>query len=134
MAFKQGVSGNPKGRPKDRTPAAAIRQAIVNDAPRIVQTLIDLALQGDVQAARCLLDKICPSLKATAPAVTLPDSSGLPLAQQGATVIQAVLSGDIPVDLASQLIGALAAQAKIVEAQELEARLTNLENILGDRK
>lgn len=134
MAFKQGVSGNPRGRPKDRTPATVVRKAIADNAPHIVQTLIDLALQGDVQAARCLLDKICPSLKATAPTVTLPDSSGLPLAQQGDTIIQAAMTGDIAPDIAAQLLSALGSQAKLIETTVIEERLANLERILETRQ
>lgn len=133
MTFKAGESGNPSGRPKDRTPATAIRQAIVNDAPRIVQTLIDLALQGDVQAARCLIDKICPSLKAVAPVVTIPDSSGMSLAQRGDTIIQAVLNGSVAPDVGVMLLNGLAAQGRIIEVQELEARLTHLESIMEKR-
>lgn len=129
--FQPGTSGNAAGRPKNRTPAVLIRQAIANDAPRIVQTLIDLALQGDVAAARCLLDKICPSLKPTAPAVTLPDSDGLPLAQQGACVISAALAGDIAPDIAGQLLAALSSQARIVEVTDLLNRVEALENKNG---
>lgn len=129
--FQPGASGNPAGRPKDKTPATAIRKAIADNAPRIVQTLIDLALQGDVQAARCLLDKICPSLKATAPAVTLPDASGKTLSEQGACVISGALSGVIAPDVSSQLLSALASQAKLIETAELIERIEKLEASRG---
>lgn len=132
--FQPGTSGNTAGRPKNKTPATAIRKAIADNSTRIVQTLIELALEGDVQAARCLLDKICPSLKATAPAVELPDASGKGLSEQGAAVISAAMMGDIAPDVAGQLLSALASQAKLVEVSELEKRIESIEHILGSRR
>jgi len=50
------------------------------------------------------------------------------LAEQGAEVIRATLSGHIPPDIGSQLITALAAQSKIIEINELTKRIEILEN------
>ncbi len=61
--FKPGQSGNPAGRPKDKTPATLWRKSIVADMPEIIKTLVNLAKGGDVQAAKVLLDRICPPLK-----------------------------------------------------------------------
>jgi hypothetical protein len=34
--FKPGVSGNPKGKPKDKTPATLLRKSIAEAMPEII--------------------------------------------------------------------------------------------------
>ena len=70
--FKPGQSGNPNGRPKDKTPAALLRKSIIGDIPAIINTLVELAKGGDVQAAKVLLDRVCPTLKPQAMPISLP--------------------------------------------------------------
>jgi hypothetical protein len=125
--FKPGQSGNPAGRPAGKTPGAKLRKAIEQRADDILQSLIDAAVGGDVAAAKALLDRITPTLKPIAAQVTitLPDGAGL--AEQGAAVIRSALNGTIPPDVGSQLINALANQAKIVEIDELTRRIEALE-------
>ena len=81
--------------------------------PAIINTLVDLAKGGDVQAAKVLLDRVCPTLKPQAMPISLPVNGSL--AEQGGEIIKATMSGQIPPDIGSQLITALANQAKIVE-------------------
>ncbi|MGZ8915517.1 MAG: DUF5681 domain-containing protein [Methylobacter sp.] len=124
--FKPGQSGNPAGRPKDKTPATKLRKSIVADMPEIIQTLVTLAKSGDVQAAKVLLDRTCPALKPQAMPITLPVNGSL--AEQGSEIIKATMAGQIPPDIGSQLITALAAQSKIIEIDELSRRIEALEN------
>lgn len=123
--FKPGQSGNPAGRPKDKTPATLLRKSIADDMPEIVKTLVDLAKGGDVQAAKVLLDRICPPLRPQALAISLPVNG--PLSEQGNEIIKATMAGTIPPDIGSQLITALAHQAKIIEIDELTKRIDALE-------
>lgn len=128
--FKPGQSGNPKGRPKNKTPATLLRKSIAEDMPEIIQTLVNLAKGGDVQAAKVLLDRVCPPLKPQALAINLPISGNL--AEQGGEIIKATMAGHIPPDIGSQLIAALANQAKIIEIDELIKRVEALEEIQDD--
>ena len=123
--FKPGVSGNPKGKPKDKTPATLLRKSIAEAMPEIILTLIEQAKNGDVAAAKCLLDRVCPTLKPQAITVRVPVNGSL--AEQGGEVIRATLAGQIPPDIGSQLITALAAQSKIIEIDELTQRIEILE-------
>ncbi|MGJ0485122.1 MAG: DUF5681 domain-containing protein [Methylomicrobium sp.] len=123
--FKPGQSGNPKGRAPGATPAAKLRKSIVQDMPEIINTLVTLAKSGDVQAAKVLLDRVCPALKPQALPISLPVNGSL--ADQGAEIIRATLAGQIPPDIGSQLITALAAQSKIIEIDELTKRVEALE-------
>ena len=124
--FKAGISGNPKGRPKDRTPATLLRKSIIDDMPEIILKLVEQAKNGDTAAAKILLDRCCPSLKPQAMNINLPVNGTL--AEQGGEVIKATLSGHIPPDIGAQLITALASQGKLIELQELTERIENLEN------
>jgi hypothetical protein len=123
--FKPGQSGNPKGRPKNKTPATLLRKSIIDDMPDIILKLVEQAKEGDTAAAKILLDRCVPSLKPQAMAINLPVNGTL--AEQGGEIIRATLSGNIPPDIGAQLITALANQSKIIEIDELTQRIEALE-------
>jgi hypothetical protein len=129
--FKPGISGNPNGRPKDKTPATILRKSISEDMPEIIKTLVELAKGGDVQAAKVLLDRICPALKPQAMPINLPNNGTL--TEQGNEIIKATMAGQIPPDIGSQLITALSNQGKLIELQEMAERLQRLEKMLESR-
>ena len=129
--FKPGQSGNPAGRPKDKTPATLLRKSIVNEMPEIVKTLVDSAKNGDIQAAKVLLDRICPPLRSQALPIEVEMGDTLP--NTGGNILSAILSGDIPPDIGSILIKALTDQGKLIELQEIAERLKRLEKVLEAR-
>jgi hypothetical protein len=123
--FKAGISGNPNGRPKGKTPATLLRKSIINDMPEIILKLVELAKNGDVAAAKILLDRCVPSLKPQAMAINLPVNGTL--AEQGNEIIRATMSGNIPPDVGAQLITALSNQGKLIQLQEILQRVEQLE-------
>ena len=130
--FKPGTSGNPKGRPKGvPNPQARIRQMIGDDLPRILATLRDRALDGDVQAASLLLSRCLPALRPTSAAVELP-GAGDTLSQRAEAISAAAFTGELPPDTAADLMNVLASQAHIKEVAELEARISALEERHGE--
>jgi len=129
--FKPGISGNPNGRPKDKTPATILRKSISQEMPEIIKTLVGLAKGGDVAAAKVLLDRICPALKPQAMPISLPTNGTL--TEQGSEIIKATMAGQIPPDIGSQLITALSNQGKLIELQEMAERLQRLEKMLESR-
>jgi hypothetical protein len=126
--FKTGISGNPKGRPKDRTPATLLRKSIVNGMPEIILKLVEQAKNGDTAAAKILLDRCCPALKPQSMSIYIPVNGSL--AEQGGEIIRATMTGQIAPDTGSQLITALSNQGKLVELQELTERLDRIEKQL----
>lgn len=130
--FKPGTSGNPKGRPKGvPNPQARIRQMIGDDLPRILATLRDRALDGDVQAASLLLSRCLPALRPTSAAVELP-GAGDTLSQRAEAISAAAFTGELPPDTAADLMNVLASQARIKEVAELDARISALEERHGE--
>jgi Family of unknown function (DUF5681) len=122
--FEKGKSGNPKGRPKN-TNTAIFRNQLIEATPGIIDRLVERAMEGDTIAIKAVLDRVCPSLKPQAMAISLPVKSTL--AEQGGAIIKATMTGLIPPDIGSQLITALANQSKIVEIDDLTRRLEALE-------
>ena len=125
-AWKKGHSGNPAGRAPGSGEVAKLRATIAGHVPALVAVLVERALGGDVGASRLLLERVCPPLKATEEAapLALPDGT---LTEQGRAVLGAVAAGELAPGQGAALLGAIGTLARVVEVDELEARLTALE-------
>ena len=65
MPWKQGQSGNPKGRPRQsQRSMAQLRSQISEHLPDVIEVLANAAKEGDVQAARILVERCVPSMRA----------------------------------------------------------------------
>lgn len=126
--FEKGTSGNAKGRPKGQTPGAKIRAAIEKRKDDILQSVIDAAVNGDMQACKMLLDRIVPTLKPQAATIDVPTDGAL--TERGERIITATLQGRIPPDIGAGLVRALSEQGRLLELHELNERLTRLEKRL----
>ena len=128
--FEPGKSGNPKGRPNSSASVAHLRSAIAKHVPEIVTQMVEKAKAGDAAAARLLLERVLPPVKAAEQPVQveLPDG---PLADQGRAVLAAAGAGVVAPSQAAQLLTALSAVAKLIETDELAARLSALEERLA---
>lgn len=134
-AWVPGRSGNPAGRPKGKGFAGQTREALGDRLPEVLKAVTDAALGGDMTAARIILDRVLPTLKPLElplPPIAVP--TGATLAQQAGAVMEAATRGDISPGQAAQLVGAVAALAKIIETDELQRRIEALEAAHHDRK
>ncbi len=125
-AWRAGQSGNPRGRRPGSGEVAKLRAAIAQHVPTIIERLVAAALQGDTGAARLLLERVCPPLKAAEEAapLALPDGT---LTEQGRAVLGAVAAGELAPGQGAALLGAIGTLARVAEVDELERRLTALE-------
>ena len=124
--WKPGQSGNPAGRKPGTGEVAKLRAAIAEHVPPIIEKLTAAALSGDVGAARLLLERVIPPLKASEEPVllTLPDGT---LTEQGRGVLVAVADGDVAPSQGAALLASLGTLAKLTETDELARRVAALE-------
>ncbi len=125
-AWKPGQSGNPKGRPAGSGEVSKLRASIAARVPELLAAMMTRALDGDVGAARLLLERAIAPLKAAEPtqALSLPDSS---LTDQGRAVLASVAAGQLAPGQGAALLGAIGTLARVAEFDELEARIAGLE-------
>jgi hypothetical protein len=88
-SWKPGQSGNPAGRPPGLGEVGRFRAAIGDRVPELLAAMMTRALEGDVGAARLLLERAIAPLKAAEQpqALTLPDGT---LTEQGRAVLASV--------------------------------------------
>ena len=124
--WQKGESGNPKGRPKGMGEVAKLRKAIAERVPDILACMTDLALKGDVQAARLLLERAVAPLKPQEAATPLELPEG-PAAVQGAAILRAIARADLAPGQGAVLLQAVANLGRVAELAELEKRIAALE-------
>ena len=124
--WKTGESGNPAGRKPGTGEVAKLRAAIGERVPELLAAMMTRALEGDVGAARLLLERAIAPLKAAeqAQALSLPNGT---LTEQGRAVLAAVAAGELAPGQGAALLGAIGTLARVAEIDELSARITALE-------
>lgn len=132
--WKPGESGNPKGRPPGSGASAQLREAISKDLPAIIKALVSKAKKGDAAAAKVLLAKCLPDLRAEAASALVPGFDTGTIAERAQAALEAAGRGDLPIDLAAAMVTSLGALARIKEFDELEARLRALEALANEKR
>lgn len=128
MPFKKGQSGNPTGRPRGIANRNSLRDSLSEDISHILQMLVKQALDGDVGAAKLLLDRVLPPLRPVDEPITLLLGDGL--AESGWNLWRALSDGRITPDQTAKMMTALGTLARIIESDELAQRVTVLEEKL----
>lgn len=126
-SWKPGQSGNPAGRKPGTGEVAQIRAAISERVPELLAAMMTKALEGDVGAARLLLERAVAPLKGTEQAVLLTLPDGGTLTAKADAMLCAAADGQLAPGQAAQLIAALGTLAKITEVDVLTARIEKLE-------
>ena len=124
--FVPGKIGNPAGRPPAMPPE--LRQRLTEASAGIIDSVTTAAQSGDIQAARLVLDRIAPVTRSAAAPVFIPElEQATTLSAKAQAIINAIARGECPPDIGATMIQALGACAKIIEIDELERRLSALE-------
>ena len=123
-----GQSGNPRGRPAgSRNRKNVIADEFAKDGSAVARVVMDAALQGDIQAANMVLQRLSPPLRARAEKVTFELTPDAPLTTQAQQIMTAVAEGSIDPETGQLLINCITAFAGLKQVDELEARLIALE-------
>ena len=126
--WQPGQSGNPKGRPVgSRNKKNVIAEEFEKDGSEVARVVMNAALEGDMQAANMVLQRLSPPLRARAEKVTFELSPDAPLHQQANQVLASVAEGAIDPETGKLLIDCIQSVAGIRAVDELEARLIALE-------
>ena len=126
--WKAGESGNPRGKTPGSGELQRLRAAIGEHVPEIIEQLVTAARGGDIQAARLILERVLPPVKAIEQAQVIEMPEGGTLTDQGRAVLSAVAAGELAPGQGAQLLAAIGTLGKIAELDELAARITALEN------
>ena len=128
--FRKGESGNKNGRPKGIVDSRVkLRELFEPHAEELIKKAVEMALGGDTAALRMCLERYVPPVRSESAPVNIGDITGT-LAEQGQVIITAMGSGRLSPSQAVEMLGALASQTRIREADELEKRILALEQKL----
>lgn len=126
--WRKGESGNPNGRKPGTGKVAKLRDSIATHIPDIISQMVNKAKDGDVQAARLLLERVIPPLKSMEQSVSIALPENATLSEQGQVIIQSIANGALTPSQGQALLSGLGSQARLIEITELEERITALEN------
>ena len=135
MPYKPGQSGNPNGRPKGRVNKlrAEMRKPLQESSPEIIQKAVDLALSGNDSMIKLCLDKIIPSVKSIDSPVELFElTSQSSITEKANAILSATGAGQLSPTHAGQLLSGLSTLCKAMELDEINQRLTAIEQILSN--
>jgi len=132
--FAKGVSGNPAGKsPGTRNRATRILEALLEgEAETVTRVVVEKAKNGDLAAARIILDRILPPRKDRPVAFTLPKmETAADALEASAAIVEAVSDGLVTPTEASEMTALITRHVGLLEAVEFERRLTALGQLRG---
>lgn len=133
--FLPGASGNPAGKPKGTRShlAKALDDLAQADAAAVLQKVLGLAKNGDISAARLVLDRTWPMPKGRPVRVPLPPLNNINDLTRGiAAVANAVSDGLLSTEEAQNLVAFIDIVRKTHETVDLERRLSKIEEHLNN--
>ena len=131
--WQPGHSGNPAGRKPGTGSVQQLRAQIELLIPEIILVLGAKARDGDIGAARLLLERVVPALKPVEAPQALQIAEG-DLSSQAKSIVALAASGDVSTGQASQLVSALGTVAKLIEVDQLLKRVDALEKVIESRQ
>ncbi len=134
--FKKGKSGNPKGKApgtRNKVPAR-IEQLLAEQGDAVVKAVLAKAQKGDMQAARLVLDRICPPRKGHPVNIDLPP---IECADDVMSAIQKVLlsasRGEISLEEAGGLARLIETARRGIELVDFAKQIEELEEYRNAR-
>jgi hypothetical protein len=126
MPWAKGTSGNPCGRPLGTNEIGKLRAALAKHVPEIVAAMVEAAKGGDTAAAKLILERTVPALRAEELPVTLEGFAGSRV-EMIAAAVQAIADGKLDMSRGGRFIVALTPEA-------LEERIARFERMIQEEK
>lgn len=131
--FKRGQSGNPNGKPKGakNKSTLAAEAFLEGSLERICRRIEDEAINGNMQAAKMVLERFLPPRKDRLIRLDLPEIKTYEDILSASTlIISAICKGEISPYEGEALSKTIDLHSKILEANEHECRLQALESFV----
>jgi len=133
--FPKGRSGNPRGKPKGARHKTTLlaERLMQDDAENIVNAVLAAARDGDMAAARIVLDRILPARRDNPVTFTLPKiKRPADAVAASSALLAAVAGGRLTPGEALEVSKLIDGFVKTLEVAELEQRLNELEERIGE--
>ena len=130
MKYKKGESGNPAGRPPGTLNKTTIivQKLLASEAEEIGRSVIKMAKEGDFQAAKLILERVCPPMRDSPVDLKLPKIKKVKdIAEAFCHINEAITAGQISPGQGKVISDILETQRKALETNDLEKRIEQLE-------
>jgi hypothetical protein len=135
--FVRGKSGNPAGKVRGtRNKVTVACEGLMGQyAQQVTARVVKRAAEGDMVAARLILDRVVPIRRGRPVRLKLPDlvDAASVMAAQAA-LLSEVARGNLTPEEAESVSAMLGAYLKTVETVDIDRRLRDVENNVTDRK
>ena len=128
--FVKGVAPNPAGRPVGARHKATVlaEKLMQDDATNIVNAVLTAARNGDMTAARIVIDRLVPVRKGAPVTFNLPAiKTAADVVSALGTVAQEMACGELTPDEATAVAGVLEIKRRAIETCDIEERLRKVE-------
>ena len=124
-----GHTSNPKGRNKINDRVRQLRDLLESEVDALIKKVIQAALNGDMTAAKLILDKCLPNLRPVTMPVELPSvaASDTPL-DKARAAMELVTKGQLAPDVGIAISKSLIDIYRVEKFEEIEERLAKLES------
>jgi hypothetical protein len=121
------------GRPKGARSKATVmaEQLLLGELTDIMRAVVEKAKDGDVPAARLILDRLLPISSAKVEISLPPIKTADDVSKASDLVLAAICRGDLSLDDGERLMKALEARLRLIEATDWERGLEELEKQQG---
>ena len=131
--FQHGNPGRPVGSRNKRTLLA--EQIMAADLDAVVRAVSHAAQNGDMQAARIILDRLAPIRRGRPVHFEMPatlDAAGI--ADAFAAVLRSMATGELTPEEGTAVAGVLEIRRKAIDTAEIETRLAALEDVIREKR